>query len=341
MWSFEATSVIGASHVRKGTINQDRIGFCRGDGVAEPLILAVADGHGSAAYFRSHVGAEIAVDVACVELANVCQHSDAATIEGMSTNERWLFEDRIARRIVAEWTNRVRRHIDEHPVEEEAQSLDVRAYGCTLLAAAMFNGRIFALQIGDGDIVACSDDGAPHRLIAADTSLIANETHSLCQKNAATFFRFSYVAASPQSAQLLLMCTDGFSNSFASSEGFLEAVRDIHGRLPAIERGSLESVLTEWAQTSTDAGSGDDVSIVLAFDEPAYYPRVEPESIDDVQLLPPPDPPPSGTIWIRMLRSVPYLLLGLISRLVNGKRTVATGAPNTRRDDDVKREDMP
>ena len=91
-------------------------------------------------------------------------------------------------------------------------------------------------------------------------------------------------------------------------------------------------MLKEWAQTSTDSGSGDDVSIVLAFDEPVYYPHVEPELIEPDPL---PPPPPTDAIWIRLPRSVLYFLLGLMSRLVNTQRAV----PNTRRDDDVKRED--
>src|SRR4051794_21077123 len=62
-WRMIGASVRGASHVRTELPNQDAIAMAPFEADA-PLILAVSDGHGSAKYFRSHKGAQIAVKTA-------------------------------------------------------------------------------------------------------------------------------------------------------------------------------------------------------------------------------------------------------------------------------------
>jgi len=63
-WRVIGCSVKGASHIRSGKPNQDRIKFSDYQAGKMPLILAVADGHGGKAYFRSDKGAEFAVEIA-------------------------------------------------------------------------------------------------------------------------------------------------------------------------------------------------------------------------------------------------------------------------------------
>jgi serine/threonine protein phosphatase PrpC len=273
MWVSESTSVRGASHVRKGMVNQDRVLSNGGDGVDAPLILAVADGHGSAAYIRSDVGAEIAVQVASEVLRETWGRDECLAPRDASADDRWIAEDRIARRIVAEWTSRVQLHIDEHPSTDATFSLSTKAYGSTLLAAVLYKGRIAALQLGDGDILCCDTDGCTRRLIDSDHSLMANETHSLCMKNAAQHFRFGYAHLAQHSTRLLLLSSDGYSNSFADDAGFLSVLSDIHRMLPSIALDALPSLLEAWAAESTNVGSGDDISIVLAFDRSHFFPR--------------------------------------------------------------------
>jgi hypothetical protein len=59
-WQVTGCSVLGASHRRKGTENQDHIKYHDERGRA---IVALADGHGSAKSFRSAKGSEFAVTV--------------------------------------------------------------------------------------------------------------------------------------------------------------------------------------------------------------------------------------------------------------------------------------
>lgn len=63
-WRCIGHSARGSSHVRSDLPNQDAIEFFPESGRGLPLILAIADGHGSAKSFRSDIGSRIAVQTA-------------------------------------------------------------------------------------------------------------------------------------------------------------------------------------------------------------------------------------------------------------------------------------
>src|SRR5919197_2980041 len=63
-WRVIGTSVTGATHLRANGPNQDAIAWWPACGEGSRLVLAVADGHGSAKCFRSDVGAACAVRTA-------------------------------------------------------------------------------------------------------------------------------------------------------------------------------------------------------------------------------------------------------------------------------------
>jgi serine/threonine protein phosphatase PrpC len=63
-WLCTGKSVRGAAHDRSGLPNQDAIAWYPESRTGAPLILAVADGHGSAKSFRSDRGARFAVNTA-------------------------------------------------------------------------------------------------------------------------------------------------------------------------------------------------------------------------------------------------------------------------------------
>ena len=63
-WRVIGESVRGAGHKRNGMPNQDAYTCLPESGVGSVLCVAVADGHGSTRYFRSDVGARLAVQSA-------------------------------------------------------------------------------------------------------------------------------------------------------------------------------------------------------------------------------------------------------------------------------------
>jgi hypothetical protein len=118
-----------------------------------------------------------------------------------------LTEEQMPRLLVREWTEQVRQHSEEHPLDrKETISLLERegpaakeavrknptiAYGATILAVMVTPTFILYLQLGDGDILVVLPAGEVHRPLPTDERLFANETTSLCTPNAWREVRFS------------------------------------------------------------------------------------------------------------------------------------------------------
>ena len=257
-WQAAGQSVRGAAHERSGMPNQDAICWT-GDGSS--LVLAVADGHGSSRYPRSHVGASIAVETATqlvqdfltgqAEAGNLSQVKRAA--------EEWL-----PRALVRAWREAVGRHIDENPFAElDTADRDklVNAYGTTLVIVAVDERFVLYLQLGDGEILTVSDRGTVSKPLAKDDRLFANETTSLCTANAWSDFRVSFQPITNEQPALILLTTDGYPNSFRDEAGFLKVGTDILKMIRAEGLDRVKDNLEGWLSDSTRAGSGDDVTL--------------------------------------------------------------------------------
>ena len=275
-WSVIGQSVRGASHLRSGLPNQDAIKFHAGADGTPPAVLAVSDGHGSPKSFRSSVGAQIAVEVAVqvtTDFLGGMKDSPLSAVKNAA--ERLLPAD-----IVKVWTQKVAEHLICNPFSaEELDRLDQNAgltaraaavgnerdlavYGATLLLAAVSDSYLFYLQLGDGDILTVSDKTqAVEHPLPQDTSLIANETTSLCMKGAQKLFRFRFQFVQAMPPALILASTDGYSNSFATPSDFCKVGTDL---LSMIQQKGLDYVqhnLSAWLEDASRSGSGDDVSL--------------------------------------------------------------------------------
>lgn len=157
----------GALHVKKNLPNQDGIAWYQPDGGGLPVLLALSDGHGGASYFRSDVGSRIAVEVALAVGRELAEQADDTNESTVSIVKREA-EDRLVKRIVSEWLERVGEDLRGHPITEvEWESLvaagpkvlerlqkDERiAYGATLLLVIVTRRFLVFCQLGDGDIL--------------------------------------------------------------------------------------------------------------------------------------------------------------------------------------------
>ena len=101
-WQVATASIRGTSHIRHGLPNQDAVA-CVGAGTEDsPLVLAVADGHGSAKSFRSDRGSRFAVETATAVMAASLKNAAISDIQ-------WLAEERISKILVREWRAAVER----------------------------------------------------------------------------------------------------------------------------------------------------------------------------------------------------------------------------------------
>jgi len=262
MWSVFGRSVRGASHRRREIPNQDAIGWTTaplGD-----LILAVADGHGSSACFRSETGAALAIQVS---LALFAHYSGS-----LDFNQRYLddVEQEFKQELITGWRQAVAHDIDRNPFTAEellvvAHRTPFIAYGSTLLVAMAGASQLFLLQIGDGDILMVSGAGQVSRPWPRDKRLLGVETTSLCTDDAVSNIRLRVEPLTPESPCLVLLSTDGYSNSFRADSGFLKVGKDL---LEMIEEDGPESVehnLEGWLEEASSLGSGDDATLGVLF----------------------------------------------------------------------------
>lgn len=260
-WQIVGSSVQGTSHIRQGLPNQDALHYAERP---SPIVLAVADGHGSAKCFRSQQGAQLAVQCA----VSIMQERVSSSVSVHDL--RWLAEENISRTLVQNWRNAVAADVQIKPFTTEEQPLLPRnqepylAYGSTLLVAVLTTSALLLMQLGDGDILVVSADGQVERPIAADPRLIGNETTSLCGKDAWRQFRAAVWPLTLQPA-LIILASDGYANSFKDEASFLRVGSDL---LAMIQQAGLTAVaasLPSWLQEASAMGSGDDVTVGLMY----------------------------------------------------------------------------
>ena len=290
-WRVAGHSVRGATHERAGAPNQDAIHWLPESGAELPLILTVADGHGSHRSFRSESGARFAVETSTQVIRDFLlgQTRTASLSATKRAAEEWL---PVA--LVRRWLEAVTKHLAAHPFsadelrllgvnhpemsEQAAQSNAQVAYGTTILAAAVTTDFILYLQLGDGEILVVADDEEVSSPLPKDQRLFANETTSLCSEDAWRDFRVCFQVVSNRPPALILLSTDGYPNSFRDEAGFLKVGSDILKMIRAEGLDMVNEHLESWLKESTDAGSGDDVTLGLICSVDTIEPKAARES---------------------------------------------------------------
>jgi hypothetical protein len=285
-WIVLGSSVRGASHKRAGLPNQDaihadpRIDVASRIAAAEPpLILAISDGHGSPRSFRSDTGALTAAQIGVERTREFIDHFQAEKLSREVIRD--VTSNRLPAEIVRSWKKEVRDHMIQHPfTEEELRRVEAvvgaeanelaedqgfyLAYGATLIVVAIAASYVLFLQIGDGDILSVDDDGESVEVpIPPDTSMIGNETASLCLPNAQNLFRSAFWTLEDRRPGLIAVSTDGYSNSFTDIGSFQKIGPDF---LRLIRTRGVEYVCQEmetWLDQASERGSGDDITLGL------------------------------------------------------------------------------
>lgn len=289
-WRCIGESVKGASHVRSGLPNQDAIRRFPESGIGLPLILAVSDGHGSAKSFRSDRGSRFAVETAIKVIQEFFLSSQPSDVNFSALKD--AAERLLPQRLVNEWRKAVNKDLglsenDEEKLtnkpnftDEEKKILVQKdgeaawqavenniflAYGATLLAVLVTEFFIVYIQLGDGDILEVDSKGNTTRPLERDPNLIANETTSLCMNKAWNEFQIhleQYPKGTPkQMPALILVSTDGYSNSFSTDEGFFKIGRDYQQMFKSNLTEEVRQKLEGFLQETSEKGSGDDITL--------------------------------------------------------------------------------
>jgi Serine/threonine protein phosphatase len=284
-WQVIGESARGSSHVRKGTVNQDAYDWRPEDGSDLPLVLAVADGHGSSRYVRSDRGAQFAVQTATSVIREWLQGTDPHDL----AQTKATAADRLPAAIERLWKDRVEAHLKANPLSEQEIALvpaglaDPEAlqqhperwtlYGSTLLATAVTEEFVLFLQIGDGDILVVSPDGEASHALPPQEELIGNYTTSLCLPDARRHFLVRMQRLEDPPAMILLS-TDGYANSFSDEASFLQVGADILDVLRKEGAEAVDSALPSWLSHASEHGSGDDITVgILVYQPQMKAPR--------------------------------------------------------------------
>lgn len=257
-WTTVSGSVIGSVHQRDQRPLQDAV-LTWSSG--ELAVVAVADGHGHRLHFRSDIGASLAAVSAVEELRRILPDlSDAETAADLVSSA--------AASIVATWTAKVRHHVEANPfspveIDEGAAAEPLRAYGTTLLAAAVAGDLMVLLQIGDGDTVVVDARGEASRPLPEDPDQDGVHTHSLSEHDPLRALRVAVVDTRVDDVALVFLCTDGFGSSRVDSDGWWRQTGEQlveFGRSRGLQW--IRDQLPGWLEEPAAIG-GDDTSMAI------------------------------------------------------------------------------
>jgi serine/threonine protein phosphatase PrpC len=272
-WHVVASTSKGTNHQRMGTPNQDAVAARPSAGSS--LAVAVSDGHGSPKCFRSDAGAQLAVDLTVQLLLEF----NGRQTEGISLVDIRAASTGLAEQLVRLWRDAVtasleanRLSAEELGVLEEKAGVSARqaveenpllAYGATVLGALVSDAFVLYLQLGDGDILTVSDNGEVTRPLPADDRLFGNETTSLCQSEAWRAARVDLRTLTVFPPALILLSTDGYSNSYGEDAHFLKIGSDYLEIIHSQGLNVVEEHLEAWLAETSSGGSGDDITLAM------------------------------------------------------------------------------
>nr|WP_240981618.1 MULTISPECIES: PP2C family serine/threonine-protein phosphatase [unclassified Streptomyces] len=260
IWEVLDTSVMGLGK----KLNQDSV-ETGGTGTAnDPVILAVADGHGSASYPRSDVGARFAAEL----FAARGREFGALVRPGRLPWLRDYARYELPEQLVRDWQDRVWSHWGRQPGPEGADAPReevLRQYGSTLIGAVLAPGLFVAWQLGDGDLTVVDADGRVRLPLAPEHAELGDETASLCLRKAWNLVRVHWepLPEPARAPRLVALSTDGLSKSFASDAGFTEFTAGLYERLSARGLPGIRKDVPRWLEAAS-RHSGDDTTLALA-----------------------------------------------------------------------------
>lgn len=287
-------SVEGHSHTISNYPCQDSSMIWKEDDLH---MCAVCDGHGGDRYFRSKIGAEIAIKIVYETVkAFVLDNNTRNDLKGIPFKSFGCNKDRVAstqddlrltatfdklfRSIVSKWKAAITNDAIINPVNEweainvkpeyllelkELRNVE-KIYGCTLITYLQTKEFWFAFQIGDGNCIAFDVHGQHiFQPIPSDEKCFLNKTTSLCMSNAYEEFRFC-CQGDGNFPRAVFMGTDGIDNTFITNDElsnfYITIAKYAKTHLP----DDLAKEIEDSLPILSCRGSQDDMSIAFILD---------------------------------------------------------------------------
>lgn len=135
-----------------------------------------------------------------------------------------------------------------------------KAYGTTVLGVLIGPDSLHWVQLGDGAMVQIVGGEATY-LVPPPPEALGNLTPSLCDEDAQQELRYgTSLIRNGKIPSAVLLTTDGVPNSFAEIGGFFAFCQELAKAAP-----DLTQRLPGWLREMSRKGSGDDVSVAMAW----------------------------------------------------------------------------
>ena len=133
-WQIIVETVQGASHKRKGILNQDAVRWEPETGQGTEILLAVSDGHGSSKSFLSHIGSKFAVQTAIQVMKEFLEKHRPFSNQEIQEIKR-ISEERLPKEIERLWKQSIDKEMQKefqkrinqhktHPTPSHKKALD-------------------------------------------------------------------------------------------------------------------------------------------------------------------------------------------------------------------------
>lgn len=229
----------GSSHIRCNTPCQDQFLVAQNETAA---LFTLADGHGSAPYTRSGLGARMMCAAARQVLLaeNAITQPDQALAAALKDTYDHLVARHMQFRPLAQWE---KARLETRPPEQ--------AYGCTFLAVLSTEQETLCCQVGDGHIALLDPCATFLPSLASDSACMGNVTSSMAYEREDCLNHFR-LRRYPHPVAALLMYSDGYAHPGLHPY----AAAGLLAMDPSI---SMEQILSEGRH-------GDDLTFLLAAD---------------------------------------------------------------------------
>jgi len=281
-----AVTVTGGSHSKHGKECQDA-SFNNPKEDKGVSIAVVADGHGDDNCFRSAKGSELAVECASSGIQEFVKFHESKFSHGLLGKKDLPAQEEfdkairdLVKHIIALWQVKVEEDYTAHPfTAEELTKADAKhrkkfeadagsrnkAYGSTLIAAAITKDYWFGIHIGDGRFTALYANGSFDQPVPWDERCYLNVTTSICDDDAYKQARcyFSYHEVKPPPVAVFL-CSDGIDDNYPVDENekhLFKLYRTIAITFAEDGFESTNKQLIDLANSFATKGKGDDTSI--------------------------------------------------------------------------------
>jgi serine/threonine protein phosphatase PrpC len=237
-----AVTVQGGSHIKSGVVCQDASNWYNDESVS---IAVVADGHGDSNCFRSDKGSKFAVACATEGIKQFVKQHETMFKPGLgkkpdppsSRELEKLLREKLIRQTVASWNKAVMENYQSSPfIEQELEKVSEKyrkryennesvnkAYGTSLIAAAITPWYCFGFHIGDGRFSVLYQDSSGGQPVPWDPKCYLNVTTSICdddildrgEEGVRVFLSLHSEKAPPVA---FFLCSDGIDDNYPVDE---------------------------------------------------------------------------------------------------------------------------